>query len=116
MAENNGWQGFVNVDLTAADKKAIKAEKVDLPELFAWLAVEVADGSYRFGLGHDHDRECYVATLTARDPDNPNFGYSMSQRHSNMETALKALWYVHEIKLERNWAGVPKQNPIRFDW
>jgi hypothetical protein len=115
MAENNGWHGFVNVDLTAADKKAIKAKKLSIEELFAWLAVEVAAG-YRFGFGHDADRECYIATLTAKGLDNINAGYSMSQRHSNAETAIKALWYAHEIKMERNWAGAPKQEQLQFNW
>lgn len=116
MSETNGWLGFVNIDLTVADKKAIKAKKISADELIAWLAVIVANGGYKFGFGHDADRECYIATLTARGPENLNSGYSMSQRHSEALVALKALYYVHEVKMDGNWASAPKQEPLAFNW
>jgi hypothetical protein len=116
MAESNGWLGFVNIELTQADKKAIKAKKISAEELVAWLAVIVANGGYKFGFGHDGDRECYIATLTAKDHENLNYGYSMSQRHSDALIALKALYYAHEVKMEGNWASAPKQEQPQFNW
>jgi len=115
MSNNGNWQGFVNCELTKAEKAEVKKTEITEAGLADWLA-NLAAAGYKFTLSFDKQRDCYVATLTSWEEEGPNYGFSMSQRHSQFLTALRALWFAHEVKLEGNWASVPKQGQLRFDW
>lgn len=112
---NNGWLGYVNISLSQKDKADVKKTEITEGGLLDWLA-ERAGSGYRFSLSFDAERDCFVASLTCRSEDDTNFGYSMSQRHSNHLMALRALWYAHEVKAEGNWNMGVKQERLQFNW
>lgn len=115
MSNNNGWLGYININLSAKEKAEVKKTEITEAGLIDWLAERAANG-YRFTMAHDQERDCFVATLTCRRDDDINYGYSMSQRHSHYVTALRALWYAHEVKSEGNWNTGVKQERLQFNW
>ena len=115
MASQNGWVGFVNIDLTAADKKAVK-EKMLTAELWHdWCETQALAG-YKISQSYDRERECFVVTMTCGNPDLPNYGYSMSQRHRYYGVAIAALVFVHDEKTAQDDWGAEKQKQLAFDW
>jgi len=111
----NGWKGFVNIELAQVDKKKIRENLVAFEDFGHWAEVTTAEG-YKISISFDQERDCFVATLTSNDPDNDNYGYSMSQRHSHLQVALTALVYAHDTKAGGAWASFDKSKQLKFDW
>ena len=112
MAEKNDWQGFVNIDLTRADKAKIKQEIPDSAEAIDWIQTLVLDG-YRVSLSWYLDGECYVVSVTAKD--GINVGLTFTMRHADLMVAIAAARFAHEVKTVRDWRNVGEVQS-KFDW
>lgn len=115
MANRNGWVGFVNIELTTADKKTLKEKLLSADEWLDWAGTQMMLG-YKISQAWDDERSCWVVTMTANSQDNENYGYSMSQRHSELIVALTALVYAHDTKADGAWASYDKVKQQKFNW
>lgn len=112
MANGDGWLGFVNIRLETEHKKAIKAyaEALDGDTILAEL-IELIDDGYQVSLSPDKENASIIATLTGKDGDCVNSGYSMSQRHDDPVVAVAALLFAHKELAQRDaWVKV------QYDW
>lgn len=112
MANGDDWQGFVNIRLDAAHKKAIKTLRESMAdELFFAEMVELVDDGYQVSLSPDKENDAIIATLTGKECENGNRGYSMSQRHDDPYVALAALLFAHKELAQRDaW------EKVAYDW
>ena len=115
MARQNGWVGFVNIELTEKEKKAVKQKMLTAELWYDWCETQVGNG-YKITQSYDRERECFVVTMTCHNQDLPNYGYSMSQRHRFLGVAIAALVYVHEEKTAADDWGAEKERQLQFDW
>lgn len=110
MSEN-GWRGFINVDLNAADKKAVKKSIMSLEDSTNWL-LDMAQNGYKFSVNFVLEGKTWIVSLTAKE--GPNKGLTLTQRHADYFVAVAALYYSHTMKLMGDWEQAPKQ--LDFNW
>lgn len=108
---SNGWKGFVNVELLAKDKAAIKKAVMKFEDAFNWL-VDMAEQGYKVSIAYQPDYMTWVVSLTGKGA--PNDGLTMTQRHADLYVAISALYYAHNNMLDGEWDKVPIQSG--FDW
>lgn len=114
MAKGNRvWYGFVNVPLLAQDKQAIKALKPNFKTL--WNDVEkLCMGGYKISFNYDPEHEALLVSVTGVGEDSgSNLGYTMTQRHNSIVTAMLAVKWVHFEKTAEDWSGYVNSD---YDW
>lgn len=116
MSKDNGnekskWRGFVEVDLKEEDKKAIKKRKWSAADCMAYLE-ELAKHNYKVSISLDTNNDAYIVSATGKDE---NAGWTMSQRHGNLWTAINAHAYAHLEVTFGDWEQAA-QLPIDFHW
>lgn len=104
------FQGYAVSNLTKEVKAAIKKDKITEKQLIDWMLACAIDG-YKVSLSFDHENETYQASLYCQDPNSPNAGLMLSQRHIDAITALKALRTIHSEVYAGVW--LTKET---FDW
>ena len=100
----DSWRGFVNVDLSAADKEAIRAGDVGFDDAWGFLMQRVLEG-YKLSLSFDHGNSSWVASLTCKRSSDANVGLCLTARGGRVEGAVLALWYKDDVLLARSWSG-----------
>lgn len=116
MAED-GWNGFVNISLEKEHRKAIKALARGLTgEDVVNKICEYLDDGYRVSFSPDVKNEAIVVTMTGRDEEHANSGFSFSQRHSDPMVAFAAIVFCHEELAQRgDWQNIG-QAQLGFNW
>lgn len=112
MAGNDGWVGFSNVRLEQHHKKAIKAAKMTKDEALVWVA-EMAEDGYKVTISHDFENGAFLVSLTGKEGENA--GLTMTQRHADILTALKAAHYAHVEICAKVWPK-PGESQYSYDW
>lgn len=98
------WAGFVDVEMTIADKAACRAETVDFDQI--WHDVEdLVEEGYKLSVTFDDEHTTWNVSLTCRALKHTNSGYTMSARGGTFAAAVRAFWYKHFRMLEGNWAN-----------
>lgn len=100
----DSWRGFVNVELSAADKADLREQPGGFDAAWVYLMDRVLEG-YRLGLSFDHGNSAWVASLTCKRASDSNVGLCLTARGGRVEGALLALWYKDDVLLARNWSG-----------
>lgn len=103
-AAGDGWRGFVNVELSVADKEAIKLGDASFDDAWGFLMQRVLDG-YKLSLSFDHSNSSWIASLTCKRSSDPNVGLCLTARGGRVEGAVLALWYKDDVLLARSWSG-----------
>lgn len=103
-AAGDGWRGFVNVELSVADKEAIKLGDASFDDAWGFLMQRVLDG-YKLSLSFDHSNSSWIASLTCKRSSDPNVGLCLTARGGRVEGAVLALWYKDDVVLARSWSG-----------
>lgn len=109
------WQGSYNYYLTTADKAGIKKMGVGPQEILGRWAELLAHG-YKVSASIDGEERFYTVTAYNADKSCPNAGYSLSQRHSDLFTAINAVWFViAEVYGWEVWEDIG-QPELAFNW
>jgi hypothetical protein len=92
---SGGWQGFVDIDLSAEEKERLAAlPPEDFPVAAEVLSELLADG-YKFSAVTDEKHACCIVTITGKGEGCVNAGFSLSARGPDFERALLVLCYKH---------------------
>jgi len=109
------WQGFVNIYLTPQDKIAIKAELMQEEEVLHFLD-QMACNGYKVSTSYSPSGGFFSVTLYGNHVENPNAGWAMTLRHSDLLTAYTALSFAHEHKSDLgDWVG-KEESKDELDW
>jgi len=92
----------------AHKKKAAKALKWGDAECFNYVAAMAAEG-YKITFTLDEENSAYTVSATGKT-ENP--GMTMTQRHSDLNTAVMAHYVAHVQISDRKW---PEPNNPLFD-
>lgn len=109
----DGWRGFVNVDLSAADKERIREGDVGYSDAWAFLMQRCLDG-YKLSVTYDHGGAAWVASLTCKRSSDANVGLCLTARGGRVEGAVLALWYKDDVLLGGAWSGRFEQRGARL--
>lgn len=103
---SGGWEGFIDLELSAEQKlKLASLEGDDLPDLAGFLSMVLDDG-YKFSAVVDQKHHCTIATLTGKGEGCVNLGYSLSARGPDLQGALLVLHFKHVVMCEeQRWSG-----------
>lgn len=98
------WTGFINVYLTATEKKKIKTNPLPDMALVEFMN-NVTETGYKLSITYAEKGGFHTATLYGQWQGMANAGYAMSCRHSDMVIALTALEHCYETAGENgSWA------------
>lgn len=88
------WTKFVNISLAGVTSGDIDAEYGHGDSLADGLVAVLRSG-YRVGLTYDQGRDVFIASLTCRDVDSPNFGYTFTSFAERWAEAIAVMLYKH---------------------
>lgn len=100
----DGWRGFVNVELSLADREALKLCDVGFDDAWGFLMQRVLEG-YKLSLSFDHGNSSWIASLMCKRSSDPNVGLCLTARGGRVEGAVLALWYKDGVILAHSWSG-----------
>jgi len=101
-----GWLGFVDVQLSDADKASLAQGHFEAGDAFQFMEEMVEDG-YKVTISQDTAHSSYVASATGRLPDDPNNGYTLTGRGPDVIGSLAALAHKHIVICQRgSWRAV----------
>lgn len=107
-AEQDGWKGFVNVDLTDAQKAVVKSMRADIQK--CWTVVfDLVEGEYKLSLSLDAKNNAYVFSMTARRVKDVNHGLTLTSRGGTVEGAVASFVYKHSVVLEGDWTSAARR-------
>ena len=97
------WKGFINVNLT-------KAEKSDVIDFFAKkennfdaLIDSLVSTGHSLTLSYDTKNKCFMVAMRVQDVDIPYAGYCITSRASEPRMAFKVALYKHYAVLKEDW-------------
>lgn len=99
------WKGFVQCNLGKQEK--IDAKKwIEAQETSELEAIEplVSDG-YKVSFSQDGYHSAALCSISCVDPENTNYGFTLTGRAPDMRSALFMALYKHFIMLECDWSG-----------
>lgn len=102
-AKSMGSFNFVNVNLKADDKRAIREAQFDPYEFTDQLMVWLESG-YKFSIRDNEEKGYYLASLSGVEDRCPNKGYIVTARSSSYEESLIALAYKVKELLPPLWS------------
>jgi len=106
------WRGFIDIDLTDADKDVVRDMSTEAEDVLGIVAELVEDGN-KLTLSNDAAHNSYVAAVTSRNAASPNAGLTLSGRGSTLWKAVNALWYKYASLAEGGaWENVPGNRAI----
>lgn len=102
---------FINWNLSDAQKEQFNAwYKSQGAEVFAEVESLLASG-YKVSMAYDESNKCHLATLTCKEPTDPNYAYCLSSRGPDMWTALAICAFkTFELCTDCDW---PKEQQAR---
>lgn len=115
-ASRPDWQtDFVQCELTKEMKNELAKFDVGAVASFAFLTGAINDG-YKFSANFDKAHDCVAVFLTETTALDGRRKRCLSARASNLENALRALYYKHSVILEGDWgsAGEPDDTGERW--
>lgn len=102
------WQKFefVEIRLTDTQKDEFKAKYAKDTNQFLGLLTETLSGDYKLSITYSEENKVFLASLTCRQPSNPNFNYVMTSRASDPWEAMALAMYKHHFACDDNdWGG-----------
>lgn len=111
---NDGWRGFVQLELVEADKPAVRALRDD-PERLADNVYGMVDDGYKLSISYDTGNDSYVFSATGKREAGRNAGLTLTGRGGAIVSAMAALWYKHDTLLQRDWSNAATKTGKKFD-
>lgn len=99
------FKGFVNLRLSDDDKGQILEAKRNVEIMMQDCGALIYNG-YKLSFNYDRYSGAQQVTLTCTAPDDPNYGYAISARHPDLDTALATLLYKHYELANAIWSSV----------
>lgn len=99
------FKGFVNLRLSEDDKGQILEAKRNVEIMMQDCGALIYNG-YKLSFNYDRYSGAQQVTLTCTAPDDPNYGYAISARHPDLDTALATLLYKHYELANAIWSSV----------
>lgn len=97
------WQtDFVRCELTKEMKIELATFDVGAVRSFAFLTGAINDG-YKFSANFDKAHDCVAVFITETEALDGKRKRCLSARASNLENALRALFYKHSVILDGDW-------------
>lgn len=104
------FKGFVNIPLTADEKRAIADDVYNAEDTLEVVRALLEDG-YKFSLSLDAAHNAIIATATGKNTGTANDGYALSGRGPTVEAAVRVLWYKHQGIAESGvWTNVQRDS------
>lgn len=98
------WLGFVSVTLNKQEKRRAKEKQVSDERIHKFI-IEAAQLGYKLSVAYEADQNFFTVTLYGNIVDNPNAGYAMSIRHSDLLVCFSAFHYLfEETGLDADWS------------
>ena len=105
------WQNFEFVALTLDE-----AQKDQFREWYKEQGQRALDelpsmvtGGYKASVGWDEGSQCFIASLTCKEPTDPNYGYVLSSRSTDLWEAMALnVFKTVEICEEYEWPRTPQ--------
>lgn len=111
----NPFKGFININLTTADKKRIKSALMTVEEVPAFVGDAVEQG-YAIKFAYDDYGDCISVMMSGERTATVNKGYIISARHTDIMVALTIINYIHNVMAEQGeWADLAA-NVNNNDW
>lgn len=86
----NDWQKFEFAKVNLDDKAKAEFRKkfqADAGSYIQGLA-EYAQGGYKFSFSWDMNGKCFIASMTCKEPSDPNYNYVLTSRSPDLYEAL----------------------------
>jgi len=107
---------FFNYQLTANDKKAVKANLVPPTKLDDTLT-QFADDGYKFGLSYSPKTEAYWVSLTGKTKGMGNYAKCLSIPHNDLMVAVSAHVYLLDIiGADGDWSDLEQEAGGQHGW
>lgn len=108
----NGFKGFLNIQLSDEDKSIIKSAAYDeatyASDLEKWI-----DNGFKFTFSSDDFNHCFQVIGTRQDKEHVDYGILLTGRGSTPVKALKQWVYVQtRLIAESDWASLLEE-PIK---
>lgn len=101
-ADQDGWKGFVSLELNDQQKAEAKKLMIDHERTVDNVWALVDDG-YKISVSYDAYHSAYVCAATCRDALSVNNGLTLTGRGGGILAAMASLWYKHDVVCGRNW-------------
>lgn len=106
--EDDGWKGYVNIELNDLQRDAVKESRKDMNAL--WDVVwDLVDAQYKLSISYDPTHDVYNLSMTSKAAKDINAGLTLTGRGGSVHGACASFVYKHRIILEGDW----RQGSIR---
>lgn len=111
------WKGFVNVDLTDADREVLRTDQTPFEDYWEGILDRMCAG-YKLSVSRDHKNDTWIASLTCNHPADANRGYTLTGRGGSWTNAVIALAYKDRVLLRGVWndPGVTARAPRKTEF
>lgn len=99
----NSWKGFVQCELTDAQKQAAKMWIQQNSDDVFPLFFSLVDDSFKVSISFDYYNNSYVASATCREPKLPANGWTLSGRGGTVFNAVASLMFKHLVVFADGW-------------
>lgn len=107
------FKGFVNYDLTDADKQELASLDLEVEFPLEEGLKEVAEDLYKVTIQYDAPNSCYIASLSDLSGFRDSFGFILSGRGSSVERAWASLMYRHLYIFRDGWVLKPTEKLVQ---
>jgi len=101
----DGWKGFVNLELSDKEKQAVKRLFEKYGDAWGSILERVGLG-YKLTVSYDDPHTTFNVSLTCRAVGDKNVGLTLTGRGGSMQAACVSLWYKDQHVLKGDWSGV----------
>lgn len=106
-ANGNSMPRFVDIKLTAEDRKAFASYSAFDRDPVRHLQA-FADAGYRVGVSWSGEHQSYTVSLTCRNPGDPNNGLCMTSFARDIQTAVMLCVFKHHALANLVWTSFVK--------
>lgn len=103
-ATADGWIGFVNIELSEAQKPLVRALASDPARLWDNL-MTLVDAGYKLSVALDTYNNSYNVSMTCKNDRDKNKGRTLTGRGGSVAGAMASFWFKHDAILEGDWSG-----------
>ncbi len=96
------WKGFTDIPLTADSLQNFLEWEYSLEELAERVETMMYDG-YKFGISYDKQSGTIQCAVTAREPGDPNAGYTFVAVAPDWQAALALATWKHIEVANKDW-------------
>lgn len=93
---------FLDINLVEADWPEI-IRTYGNPDILVDAVSDLLEAGYRVGLSHNPQNDAFICSVTCRDTESPNNGYTFNSFAETWFEALQAGMYKHYVKTGKNW-------------